>query len=27
VEGRAEALTELSDLLDSFRLFFPIVTP
>ncbi|MFZ4519825.1 MAG: alkyl/aryl-sulfatase [Microthrixaceae bacterium] len=27
VEGRAEVLAELSELLDSFVLFFPIVTP
>ena len=27
VEGRVEALSELSDLLDDFELFFPIVTP
>ena len=27
IVGRVEALTELSDLLDSFELFFPIVTP
>ncbi|MCB1268260.1 MAG: MBL fold metallo-hydrolase [Microthrixaceae bacterium] len=27
VEGRVEVLAELSDLLDAFELFFPIVTP
>ena len=27
LEGRAEVLAELSDLLDDFELFFPIVTP
>ncbi|HMX66681.1 MAG TPA: alkyl sulfatase C-terminal domain-containing protein, partial [Microthrixaceae bacterium] len=27
VEGRVEVLAELSDLLDDFELFFPIVTP